>query len=258
MRDISVLEKNGVNVQKSLELFVEMGIYEETLRDFLTFVGEKVSGLKEKMEEGDMPGYAILAHSLKSDARYLGFTELGELSYQHEIEGKANNVNYVYEHYNELMTELSRIIKVVSEYFGEEVAIDAIHETPVIAKEQAILVVDDSDIIRNYIYKIFNQTYEVIMAHDGETALNYIASDTNHKIVAMLLDLNMPNINGFEVLDFFQQNNLFTQIPVSIITGDDSKETINRAFDYSIVDVLSKPFNERDVKLVVDKTIAFK
>ena len=74
----------------------------------------------------------------------------------------------------------------------------------------------------------------------------------------MLLDLNMPNVNGFEVLDYFKANSLFNKIPVSIITGEDSKENVDRAFEYPIADVLSKPFNERDVKRVVEKTIAYK
>lgn len=258
MKNIDVLVKNGVDVQKSLELFVEMDIYDETLRDFLTGVNEKISNLKQNMEEGNMPEYAIFAHSLKSDSRYLGFTKLAELAYQHEMEGKANNINFVYDHYQELMQESNRIIKVVEEYMGEVVVQTEIKEQPVLPKDKTILVVDDSDIIRNYINKIFSDTYEIVTANDGETALNIIASDVNHKIVAMLLDLNMPNINGFDVLNYFQQNNLFLQIPVSIITGDDSKDTITRAFDYPIVDVLSKPFNERDIKRVVEKTIAFK
>ena len=72
----------------------------------------------------------------------------------------------------------------------------------------------------------------------------------------MLLDLNMPNVNGFAVLDYFKENGLFAKIPVSIITGEDSKENVNRAFTYPIIDVLSKPFNERDIKRVLDKTLA--
>ena len=67
----------------------------------------------------------------------------------------------------------------------------------------------------------------------------------------------MPEVNGFEVLDYFKANQLFSKIPVSIITGDNSKETRDRVFSYGVVDILVKPFNERDVKLVLDKTIYF-
>lgn len=258
MRDVNVLINNGVDVQKSLELFVEMDIYNETLGEFLIGVDKKVTDIKAKMEEGDMPEYAILVHSLKSDARYLGFTKLAELSYQHEIESKANNITYVYNNYNDLMTEVNRIIRIVKEYLGESITSEVIESPKQNEFEKAILVVDDSDMIRNYIHKIFNDSYEIIMAHDGQNAINIVEADASNRIVAMLLDLNMPNVNGFEVLEYFKVNSLFVKIPVSIITGDDSKDTIQKAFNYPIVDVISKPFNERDVKRVVEQTISFK
>ena len=61
-----------------------------------------------------------------------------------------------------------------------------------------------------------------------------------------------------EVLEHLKANNLFAKIPVSIITGDDSRETVLKAFDYPIVDVLAKPFNESDVKRVITAMINFK
>ena len=75
------------------------------------------------------------------------------------------------------------------------------------------------------------------------------------KIIAVLLDLNMPDLNGFAVLDYFNQRNLFDKIPVSIITGDNSRETMNRVFSYKIVDVLIKPFNAYDIERVVSKML---
>ena len=56
----------------------------------------------------------------------------------------------------------------------------------------------------------------------------------------------------------FKQNNLFKKVPVSIISGAEEKETIDRAFTYDIVDLLAKPFNERDIKSVIEKTINYK
>ena len=129
-------------------------------------------------------------------------------------------------------------------------------EPPV--SDKMILVVDDSDVVRNYIQKIFNNTYQVLTANDGQEALAIVKEHLNdNKLIGMLLDLNMPNVDGFMVLDYFKQNGLFLKIPVSIITGEGSKETIDKAFTYPIVDVLNKPFNERDVKRIVDRTIVF-
>jgi CheY-like chemotaxis protein len=65
----------------------------------------------------------------------------------------------------------------------------------------------------------------------------------------------MPNVNGFDVLNFFETDNLFVTIPVAIITADDSKETLKKVLNYPITDVIQKPFNERDIKRVIDKMI---
>lgn len=257
MKDVNLLTSNGVNIAQSLELFGDMDMYNETLDEFINGVGQKLADIKKFKEAGDMANYAILVHSLKSDSKYLGFMKLAELSYEHEIKSKANDINYVYENYDLLMEEANRIVKLVSEYAGKEcnVVVDA--QKPNIVKDKTILVVDDSTLIRSFIQKVFDDEYEVKMATDGLEAINSINADSEHKIVGMLLDLNMPNVNGFEVLEYFKQNALFAKVPVSIITGDDAKETVERAFTYPIVDVLAKPFNERDVKRVVEKTIEF-
>ena len=80
----------------------------------------------------------------------------------------------------------------------------------------------------------------------------------NDNIEAVLLDLNMPKVDGFAVLEFMQQNGLLKKMPVSIISGDSSKETIDRAFTYDIVDMLKKPFNDQSIKMVIEKTMIYK
>ena len=256
MKDVNFLINNGVNVQKSLELFGDMETYNDTLETFLTDVEDKLSKIKTYKEIADMANYAILVHSLKSDARYFGFEKLADLAYQHEMESKSNNMYYVTDHFDELMMEANRIVHLVKQYLGKEDANTAqkMDTTPVV-KEQKILVVDDSNIVSNFIKKIFNNTFDVIIANDGKEALDIVNSNTDGKIVGMLLDLNMPNVDGFEVLDYFKAHDLFKQVPVSIITGDSSKEVIDRAFTYPIVDMLQKPFNEVNIKNIVEKTI---
>ena len=68
----------------------------------------------------------------------------------------------------------------------------------------------------------------------------------------------MPGADGFVVLDYLRDNNLLSQMPVTIISGDSSSDAINRAFTYNIVDMLNKPFSEAKIKDAVEKTIAQK
>lgn len=255
MKDVNILKNNGVNVEKSLELFGDMETYDETLSTFLSEVPDKLQKIKNYKEVGDMANYAILVHSLKSDARYFGFEKLAEVAYEHELKSKANDMYYVTEHYDELMTEANRVVNLVKKYMGVGTVSEDSYKKP-ISHDKAILVVDDSNLIRNFILKIFKDDFEVIVANDGKEALDILNdNEKNGNIKAMLLDLNMPNVNGFEVLDYFKRNDLFKKYPTSIITGVDDKESIEKAYKYPIIDILLKPFNERDVKKILEKTL---
>ena len=129
----------------------------------------------------------------------------------------------------------------------------------VVFDKKTILVVDDSNIVRNFVKRSFDDRYNVASAEDGEEAIKIIeANKDNDMIETILLDLNMPKVNGFEVLEYMKNNNLFKKMPVSIISGDSTKETIDKAFTYQIVDMLSKPFSDQNVKAVIDKTIIYK
>ena len=249
MKDVNILKNNGVNVEKSLELFGDMETYDETLETFLNEIDEKINNIKQYKEIADMANYAILVHSLKSDAKYFGFDKLAEISYNHELESKANHIYYIYDHFDELMEELDRILNVVRQYFGKEIVKK---EEVNIVKDKTILVVDDSLVISNFIKKIFNDKYNVVVAKDGMEAINNLNNDS---LVGMLLDLNMPNVNGFVVLEYMKKNDLFIKIPVSIITGVGNDDIIKKAFEYPVVDVLRKPFNEKDIKIVLEKTV---
>jgi len=249
MKDVNILISNGVEVYSSLELFGDMETYDATLEDFLEAVDKKMADIKKFKEQADMANYAILVHSLKSDAKYLGFIRLAEIAYNHEMESKANNSNFIYSHYDELVIEANRIIDLVRAYLGKEQIVRQ-NTIPNSSCDRKILVVDDSNLIRNIIGKMFNNDFEVITAIDGKVALDII-TDTNTELFGVLLDLYMPNVDGFSVLEYFKQNNLFSKIPVAIITGDTSKETMDKLSVYPIVDVLSKPFNENNIRRVI-------
>ena len=121
--------------------------------------------------------------------------------------------------------------------------------------EKTILVVDDSNITRSLIEKVYKEEYKVLMAANGREAIDIVDTMPEGVIVAILLDLNMPDLDGFAVLDYFNEKNLFSKIPVSIITGDSSRETINRVMSYNVVDVLIKPFSAYDIEKTVSKMV---
>ena len=156
MKDIKILTENGVDVNASLELFGDMETYNETLNDFLESVDKKIADIKKYKESTDMPNYAVLVHSLKSDSKYLGFKQLAEMSYQHELRSKENDLDFVQDNFDDLMKEASRVIDLVKRYNNNETT--NTKEVGGVLNGKTILVVDDSDIIRNFIKKIFKHS----------------------------------------------------------------------------------------------------
>ncbi len=262
MRSVDYLKNNGVDVEKSLELFGDMGTYNETISEFLVGIPEKLSKLTTYLNNKDMNNFTIYVHSIKSDAKYFGFMTLSNMALEFEEHGKVGDIFYITDHFSELETEANKALVIAREYLNGS---DDVTENVPAAnniepyKNKTILVVDDSNIIRNFVKRIFSEQYSVGTASDGSEAIEIITANmSNDNIVAILLDLNMPNVDGFAVLDFMKENDLLKKMPVSIISGDSSKETIDRAFTYGIVDMLGKPFNNNDVKSVIEKTMLFR
>ena len=260
MKSISFLEERGVNIKKSLELFGNEETYNETIGEFLVGIHSKINELIKLLNNKDLANYAITVHSLKSDCKYFGFLTLADMAYEHEMKSKAGDIYYLNSHINELIGEVNKAIVLIQEYMSGDEANNATDKKDLGEeyKEKTILVVDDSNIIRNFVKRIFSEKYNVGTAKDGEEAINIIKANQNNDFIeAILLDLNMPKVDGFAVLDYMRENHLFRKMPVSIISGDSSKETIDKAFQYEIVDMLGKPFNEQNVKSVVEKTLIY-
>ena len=123
-------------------------------------------------------------------------------------------------------------------------------------KEQSVLIADDSTIITNFFTKIFKERFNVLTASNGDEAIKVFEVNKDN-IVGCFFDLQMPVKNGYEVLDYFNQNNLFGEYPVSVISGEDSSSSINELMNkYKIVDMLQKPFNNESVTNIVNKTVS--
>ena len=114
--DRKYLEEHGVDINTALELLGDMNMYNVTLQDFYRDVFEKWRKIEGYKEANNMSEYSVLVHSLKSDCKYLGFMKLADISYQHELKSKENDIEYVKEHFKELEDEYHKVIDIVKEY----------------------------------------------------------------------------------------------------------------------------------------------
>ena len=114
--DENYLRENGVDIDEALGLLGDIEMYQETLHEYLKEIDSKKEKLKEYLDKEDMSNYAILVHSMKSDAKYLGFMSFAEIAYQHELKSKENDSKYCKENFKELEEELQKYIAVAKEY----------------------------------------------------------------------------------------------------------------------------------------------
>mgnify|MGYP003367268302 CR=1 FL=1 len=113
------LKENNIDYNKGIELFGSMDMYNNMLSDWYKGINDKWSKIISYKNNKDMTNYSIEVHSLKSDSKYFGFTRLAELSLNHELKSKENDIEYVNNNFNELEIEYRRIMNIVNNYLNK-------------------------------------------------------------------------------------------------------------------------------------------
>ena len=119
---------------------------------------------------------------------------------------------------------------------------------------QQILIVDDSDMNRAMLREILKDNYSILEAGNGAECLSCV-KHMGSSLSLILLDLNMPEMDGFEVLAELSRLGYMDDIPVIIISGTDSTADICRAYDLGATDYIHRPFNTQVIYRRVSNTI---
>ena len=109
-----------------------------------------------------------------------------------------------------------------------------------------ILIVDDCDMNREILREILSSDYSIMEACGGEEALSMI-HQFGTGISLVLLDIVMPGLDGFEVLSYMNQDHTIEDIPVIMISSEDSEAFIRRAYEMGASDYVSRPFDAKVV-----------
>ena len=120
-------------------------------------------------------------------------------------------------------------------------------------KRQKILIVDDSNLNRDILKEILGDTYNYLEAENGNQAIQMIGE--NIGIDLMLLDINMPQMNGFEVLEIMKRSQCIAETPVIMISSEDAVNTMRKAYELGITDYITRPFDSVIVKKRVQNTL---
>lgn len=117
-----------------------------------------------------------------------------------------------------------------------------------------VLIVDDSEFNRELLCGILGESFEILEADSGKEGLKLLRR-YGTQISVVLLDIIMPEMNGFDVLDEMNKEHWLDNIPVIMISADDSDENIRRAFDLGVTDYICRPFDAKVVERRIRNTI---
>jgi len=123
-----------------------------------------------------------------------------------------------------------------------------------VEEKPQILLVDDSEMNRLILAEILQGDYRILEAKDGRECMDALQAEAGN-LALVLLDINMPVMNGFEVLKAMNANHTIEDIPVIMISSDDSDDAIRRSYELGASDYVNRPFDARIVYRRVTNTI---
>lgn len=121
-------------------------------------------------------------------------------------------------------------------------------------ERNCILIVDDMEVNRAILCEQFKYDYQVVEAANGEEAWDYL-KENHSTVAAVLLDLVMPLMGGFEVLTLMKKEGMLRKVPVFLITADDSVENTNRGYEMGVMDIIGKPIIPKFVRRRVSNVV---
>lgn len=124
----------------------------------------------------------------------------------------------------------------------------------VLEEKPTILLVDDAMMNRMVLTGILGEDYHILEAGNGERCLELLRANAG-QIALVLLDINMPVMDGFEVLRTMNTNHTIEDVPVIMISSDDSEEAIRKAYELGASDYVNRPFDAKIVYRRVANTI---
>lgn len=119
---------------------------------------------------------------------------------------------------------------------------------------EKILIVDDIELNREMLAVALGDTFPVIEAGDGDKAIEELKKSSN-EIAAVLLDLVMPKVDGYEVLKFMKDEGLIKIIPVLVITADSTTAVERECLELGVSDFIRKPFDNFTVRKRVQNVV---
>ena len=200
----------------------------------------KLDDIREKVYHSSVPGYSYLRLSVSIGGVIQTAKDTMETAVSH-----ADRLMY-------LAKDQKNSVAVQNSLHAPVNTVSPI-ETPARKKPQ-ILIVDDSEMNRMIFSAILENDFRILEAEDGEKCLSLL-NQFKGDIALVLLDLVMPIMDGFEVLNYMNRNHWIEDVPVIMISSEDSDVMVRKAYEMGASDYISRPFDSKVVYQRVFNTI---
>ena len=202
---------------------------------------DKLNQIQEKIHSSKVPGYSQLRISVS-----IGGILSGSGSTVEKAIRKADQFMY------QAKTCKNMVVTEHDEQLKEQQ--ESANNNGSKAHKYRILVVDDSEMNREILSEILSEEYDIVEADSGDTCIDMLRKyETGISLV--LLDIVMPGMDGFGVLNYMNRHHYLEDIPVIMISSEDSTETVRRAYEMGVSDYINRPFDAGVVHRRVYNTI---
>ena len=213
-------------------LLIVPGVTEDTF-------AKKLHEIRKQVAESRLPGFPRLALTVSIG----GVLSLGEDMENAVV--RADRMMYL------AKTEKNRVVTAWDNMHTRDKIGDGGENNEIKAQ---VLIVDDSALNRAILSDMLEKDYRILEASSGEKCLEML-QQYGSGISLILLDFVMPGMNGFEVLAFMNRNHWIEDIPVIMISSEDSESYIRKAYELGVSDYISRPFDAQVVYRRVNNTI---
>ena len=202
---------------------------------------DKLNQIQEKVHSSKVPGYSQLRISVSIGGVLSGLGNTVEQAIR-----KADQFMY------QAKTCKNMVVTEHDEQLNEQQ--ESANNNGSKAYKYRILVVDDSEMNREILSEILSEEYDIIEADSGDTCIDMLRKyETGISLV--LLDIVMPGMDGFGVLNYMNRHHYLEDIPVIMISSEDSAEIVRRAYEMGVSDYINRPFDAGVVHRRVYNTI---
>lgn len=202
---------------------------------------DKLNQIQEKVHSSKVPGYSQLRISVSIGGVLSGLGNTVEQAIR-----KADQFMY------QAKTCKNMVVTEHDEQLKEQQ--ESANNNGSKAYKYRILVVDDSEMNREILSEILSEEYDIIEADSGDTCIDMLRKyETGISLV--LLDIVMPGMDGFGVLNYMNRHHYLEDIPVIMISSEDSAEIVRRAYEMGVSDYINRPFDAGVVHRRVYNTI---